>query len=286
MEDGYKMASLAAEHLSEAAYGRYGDTDIAVSRYVDPGKKWHVNPMEKSLMESGARGEKLVDALGSGTINPMTGNEEKFLGISTAAWVAGATIGSFLLSAASSASEGHTAERESSSKVAGYDEALSGIESAQKKLEPARSAKIKLAKAEYEQEAKSFSAETGMKYDDVQRDTEQTIAKANMPTHGTVGAKRSSAWKRIQGTATRGKEKLHGLLGKSMGEIEEWYEGEKGRLDLEQKRITRERELEADKADDWYLGKYAIKAGEFISGGGIQQSIEETSEAYVEHKYG
>jgi len=273
MEDGYKMASLAAEHLSEAAYGRYGDTDIAVSRYVDPGKKWHVNPMEKSLMESGARGEKLVDALGSGTINPMTGNEEKFLDpVSLTAYAA---LGSLILSGVSSAVEGVTGAKESSSKVAGYDEALSGIESAQKKLEPARRQKINLAKAEFAQEAKSFSAETGMKYDDVQRDTEQTIAKANMPTHGTVGAKRSTAWKRIEGAATRGKEKLHGLLGKSMGEIEEWYEGEKGRLDLEQKRITRERELEADKADDWYLGKYAIKAGQFI---------EDKSRGFVEDK--
>ena len=263
------MANLAANHLSEAAYGRYGDTEIAVSQYVDPGKKWHVNRTEKNLMASGERGERLVDAIGSGTINPDTGNEEKWLGISTAAWVAGATIGSFLLSAASSASEGHTAEREASSKVAGYDEALTNIEEAQKKLGPARAAKIKLAKAEYEQEARSFSAETGMKYDDVQRGTEQAIQKANMPTHGTIGAKRSSAWKRIGGAAERGKDKLYGQLGKAMGGVEEWYEGEKSRLELEQNRITRERELESDKADDWYLGKYAIKAGEWVQGGGI-----------------
>ena len=269
------MASLASEHLSEASLGRFGDTDIAVSKYVKPGKKWHVNPMEKTMMDSGVTGELLVDAIGSGTINPMTGNEEKFLGISTAAWVAGATIGSFLLSAASSASEGHTAERESSSKVAGYDEAIVGIEEAQKKLEPARSAKIKLAKAEYEQEARSFSAETGMQFSDVQRDTEDAVAKANMPTHGTIGAKRSSAWKRVQGVATRGKEKLWGQLGKSMGGIEEWYEGEKDRLALDLSRITRERELEADKANDWYLGKYAIKAGQFI---------EEKSRGFVEDK--
>ena len=284
MEDGYKMANLAANHLSEAAYGRYGDTEIAVSQYVDPGKKWHVNRTEKNLMASGERGERFVDAIGSGTINPDTGNEEKWL--DPASLTAYAAIGTFLLSVVSSTSEGHTAEREASSKVAGYDEALTNIEEAQKKLGPARAAKIKLAKAEYEQEARSFSAETGMKYDDVQRGTEQAIQKANMPTHGTIGAKRSSAWKRIAGASTRGKDKLYGQLGKAMGGVEEWYEGEKSRLELEQNRITRERELESDKADDWYLGKYAIKAGEFISGGGIQQSIEETSEAYVEHKYG
>ena len=273
------MANLAANHLSEEAYGRYGDTEIAVSQYVDPGKKWHVNRTEKNLMASGERGERLVDAIGSGTINPDTGNEEKF--VFTAATIgtltAIAAIGNLALSAASSASEGHTAATEASSKVAGYDEALGNIEEAQNKLEPARRQKINLAKAEYRQEAEGFAAETGMKYADVQRGTEEAIKKANMPTHGTIGAKRSSAWKMIGGAAERGKEKLYGQLGKAMGGVEEWYEGEKSRLQLEKNRITRERELEKDKADDWYLGKYAIKAGEFISGGGIQQSIEETS---------
>ena len=250
------MASLAANHLSEEAYGRYGDTEIAVSQYVDPGKKWHVSRKEKEWMASGERGERFVDAIGSGTFNPDTGYEEKSI-LGTLGAIA--TIGSFVLSAASSASEGRTAEREASSKVAGYDEALTNIEEAQKKLGPARAAKIGLARAEYEQEARSFSAETGMKYDDVQRGTEQAIQKANMPTHGTIGAKRSSAWKRIGGASTRGKDKLYGQLGKAMGGVEEWYEGEKSRLELEQNRITRERELESDKAKDWYLGKNLFK---------------------------
>ena len=70
--------SLADNHLSKLAKkGRYGDSDIAKT---SKGELWHVNPKEKMLMNMyGMKGEKLVDAIGSGTINPETGLEEKFV---------------------------------------------------------------------------------------------------------------------------------------------------------------------------------------------------------------
>ena len=73
------IKSIAENHLSNLSKeGRRGDTEVALSKHVTPGKLWHVNPQEKSLMERGAGGERLVDAMGSGTFNPHTGLEEKF----------------------------------------------------------------------------------------------------------------------------------------------------------------------------------------------------------------
>ena len=72
--------TIANNHLSDlASKGRYGDTEIA---RTSKGELWHVNPEEKSLMDMyGMEGEKMVDAIGSGTINPETGLEEKAIPI-------------------------------------------------------------------------------------------------------------------------------------------------------------------------------------------------------------
>ena len=79
--------TLARNHLSSLANkGRYGDTKIAESKFVKPGALWHVNEGEKRAMKTyGAEGEKMVDAIGSGTINPETGLEENPTG-NTAEW--------------------------------------------------------------------------------------------------------------------------------------------------------------------------------------------------------
>ena len=71
--------TLARNHLSALANkGRYGDTEIAKSKFVKPGALWHVNEGEKRAMSMyGAEGERMVDAIGSGTRNPETGLEEK-----------------------------------------------------------------------------------------------------------------------------------------------------------------------------------------------------------------
>ena len=57
----------------EAKFGRMGDTLI---RQVD-GQDAHVNAWEANLIDRyGADGEEIVKAVGSGTINPHTGNKE------------------------------------------------------------------------------------------------------------------------------------------------------------------------------------------------------------------
>jgi len=59
--------------MNLASKGRFGDTEI---RKID-GKLAHVNKYEAALIDSkGLLGERIVKAIGSGTINPLTGLQE------------------------------------------------------------------------------------------------------------------------------------------------------------------------------------------------------------------
>ena len=75
--------NLAEKHLSKkAAKGQYGDTYLTKTTKDGPGsgKMWHVNSQEKTLMDIyGKQGEKLVNSIGAGTMNPYTGIEEKWI---------------------------------------------------------------------------------------------------------------------------------------------------------------------------------------------------------------
>tara|TARA_R110002020_G_scaffold256273_2_gene469905 strand:+ start:598 stop:1311 length:714 start_codon:yes stop_codon:yes gene_type:complete len=67
------------EHL----YGRFGDTDLIKT---SSGEKWHVNKLEKSIIDRmGAEGEDFVAYHGSGTTNPITGHKEQWIPAAIAA---------------------------------------------------------------------------------------------------------------------------------------------------------------------------------------------------------
>ena len=68
--------SLARNHLSSLANkGRFGDTEIAESKFVEPGALWHVTEGEKKAMNMyGQEGEQLVAAVGSGIAEEVLRN--------------------------------------------------------------------------------------------------------------------------------------------------------------------------------------------------------------------
>ena len=121
--------TIAKNHLSNesmlANKGRYGDTEIA---RTSKGEMWHVNPQEKAMMSMyGMEGEKMVDAAGSGTINPETGLEEKWLQIAAALVSAG--VGAY--SAWKGGSEKATLAR---SEQRSADQGLERLEGAEENL--------------------------------------------------------------------------------------------------------------------------------------------------------
>ena len=241
------MSTIANNHLSELAQkGRYGDSEIA---HTPSGKLWHVTPQEKELISMyGSEGEKLVDSIGSGTINPETGLEEKF--ILEAAAIIGAGVALYSAWKGGSSDKTQAAYEETAAQSG-----LAELATANENLETAAQNKRSAAALDYRQDIEKVSAQTGIAQEDLQDQTSQAIQKSGMATTGTVERKSSQMWNRIQSSFERGREGLIGELGKKMGDIEGWYEGEKARIASERNKFNNQIGFAEDKQDAWYFGK-------------------------------
>ena len=239
--------TLADNHLSEGALGRFGDSKMHTTKHVRPGSDWHVNPQEKQLMNMrGAEGEKLVDAIGSGTINPYTGKEEKFIDPVTGFMIGSALLGGLQAFTGGKASSQQGKEQAKLSQLK-IDEANEALDA----LGPSKEAKEQAAQADYGQKAEGL----GMQKEEAGRQLDTAIQKSGLVTSSGVTQKKSSMWKRFQ-HAQKG---LMGQLGKAMGGIEEWYEGEKSRLGGIIKRAGLQKKAFQKQSEGWYLGKNISK---------------------------
>jgi len=233
--------TLARNHLSALANkGRYGDTKIAESKFVKPGALWHVNEGEKKAMSLyGAEGEKMVHNIGSGTINPETGLEEKFL----PAVMAGAAVIGAGVSLYSAWKGGKEAKSQAGYEMRAADAGLEKLQGASESLDKTIEAKRASAQQDYQMQVESMSAQTGIRKEDLQKQTQQAINQSGMATSGTVESGASSMWGRIQASHEAGREGLTSKLGKAMGDIEGWYEGEKARIKSESQKFENQKKL-------------------------------------------
>ena len=221
------MASLANNHLSNIAQqGRYGDTELA-----------HVTKQEKNLLESVG---------GSGTINPRTGLKEYF------SWLEAASVG---MSAIESYQSGKLKESTALSTIGAADEGIKAISLSQGSLEKSTEAKKALELQKHEKRIEDVSTATGQQKVDLKEQISSSLQKSGLATSGTIQQKDSTTSKRISSAFKSGVEGLMGLLGESMGGIEEYYEGEKSRLSMEKKRFQREKDLATKQSESWFLGK-------------------------------
>ena len=233
--------TLARNHLSALANkGRYGDTKIAESKFVKPGALWHVNEGEKKAMSLyGAEGEKMVHNIGSGTINPETGLEEKFL----PAVMAGAAVIGAGVSMYSAWKGGKEAKAQGRYEESAADQGLERLQGASESLDATIEAKRAAAQQDYSMQVESMSAQTGIRKEDLQKQTQQAIQQSGMATSGTVEGGASTMWDRIQTSHEAGREGLTAKLGKAMGDIEGWYEGEKARIKSETQKFDNQKKL-------------------------------------------
>jgi len=233
--------TLARNHLSALANkGRYGDTEIAKSKFVKPGAYWHVNEGEKRAMSMyGAEGEKMVDAVGSGTINPETGLEEKFL--LTAAAVLSAGVGAY-----SAWKGGKQAKSQSQYEMRAAESGLESLRQSSESLDEAVETKRLAAGQDYRTAVENVSMQTGMRKEDLTKQTDQAIQQSGLATSGTIEGGMSRMWDRIQASHEAGREGLTANLGKAMGDIEGWYESEKSRITSETKKFENQKKLAAE----------------------------------------
>ena len=240
-----KMAikkTLAQNHLSK--YGRFGDTEMV---RTSEGEDWHVNPEEKSLINMyGKEGENLVDAMGSGTINPYTGKEEKFPIIAAATLALGAY--SAWKGGSNTAAQSRLESKLYGQKIAAYDKSLAA-------LPAAKEAKMDIRRSEFSFDLEGLSSDTGIAKEDLTKQMDLQIQKSNLATSGTIEGKRSTMWRRMQGAFTRGREGLMGKLGKGMAEIEEWFAGQTSQIEGAKRTAQMQKDAADKKAKGWYLGK-------------------------------
>ena len=225
--------SLARNHLSSLANkGRFGDTEIAESKFVEPGALWHVTEGEKKAMNMyGQEGEQMVDAVGSGTINPDTGLEEKFPWLIAAA-VVGAGIG--LYGAAKGAKE--SKQQGSFDEQAGF-QGIQQIKESEDLLEKNFEAQRQASFQDYTMATENLSAKTGIEIEDLNKSTETLIEKSGMRQTAGVTERKSTMWDRIETGFGLGSDSLTANFAKSMGELEGGYESEKARLKSEKLRF-------------------------------------------------
>ena len=247
--------SMAKNHLSKAASkGRYGDTEI---RSVD-GQPSHVNKVEADWIDMyGAQGEALTKALGTGNINPKTGLKEYpwWLVASAVASAVSAGVGAY---SAWKGGKEQASQASTQSKLIGQQQ--QELEESLGSLEGVKSSKELVARREYDQAVGDLSMRTGQSKEDLMQQQQGIMQKSGLATAGGATAKASQMYRRIQSQFGRGSQSLLGNLGKSMAGVEEWYEGEKSRIQSESKRLGLQKDLAEEQSGAWYLGKNVEKA--------------------------
>jgi len=238
--------SIAKNHLSDlASKGRYGDTEIA---RTSKGELWHVNPQEKALIDMyGMEGEKMVDAMGSGTINPETGLEEKWVQI--ALGVANLAVAGY--GAWKSGSMTRQSANQQSSELQSMD---SHITDSIANLADVYSSKKDLLLAEVGNTYRKL----GGKYVDAKtkfkRQSSANIGRSDLVA-STSTQRSQQTEKDIANQYQFDIEDVMGTTEKELGNLSSWYEGELAQLDLQRKQTTSRLDLAKRTSDSWYLGK-------------------------------
>jgi len=255
----YKQ-TMGNNHLSSlAAKGRYGDTEIAKT---SKGELWHVNPEEKSMMNMyGAEGERMVDAIGSGTTNPQTGLEEKWLQfIPLIAAGASAIVG-----AAGAYTSGKSSQRQAQSEISQSDIGIKRIQESITALESSTTKDRALVMADFGTAVETESYKTGVDKSDLFQGTAKALQQSGMATAGTVNQQSSLAWNRIRDRWSMKGDSLLADLGTRMGKIEGKYEREMAKLQSEKLRFEATKKSAEDREGDWYLGKNVVKGFNYLN---------------------
>ena len=235
------MNNLANNHLSNAAkLGRFGDNNI---RFVD-GEMSHVNNREANLIDVlGQRGEDMVQESGSGTINPSTGMKEYFDIFSMLG--TGLAIGS-------SIKQNKIQQDQWRSGKATAQQGLLDIEESENRLEKLRESKSQIAGLEHAKEVRDLSIQTGISIEDLNKSTNEAISKSNLAFSGTIVEGQKDMWNRIRTAHGSAEEGLMANLGKKMGDISSFYEGEKSRLKSEKNKLRKEISLYDSQLGGWF----------------------------------
>tara|TARA_R100001594_G_scaffold69794_1_gene104057 strand:- start:13050 stop:13835 length:786 start_codon:yes stop_codon:yes gene_type:complete len=254
------MASIADNHLSKFGRNPTGgvkDTEIYKTSPMGPGqgRKWHVNKAEKQIMESqGIRGEEIVDSIGSGTINPHTGLEEKWIPMAL-------QIGGLLLSA------GGMLSGRSQQTQAGRINELA----AKEEYQAAQSGQVQAIKSldlldkSVISERKVYEGEFNKAMQDATRTTENTLMATSEQAEETIGKSnlfqgeaqdRAAETKQMVTEESESNfQNLRANLNKKVGALISSYSQSKQEIKNQIENFARVKRLAKEKANAHYPGK-------------------------------
>jgi len=196
----------------------------------------------------GLRGEKLVDAVGSGTINPKTGKEEKFV-------MAAIALGSLALGAYSDYKSGSIQEKQARAAKEAAQKGLEATEEAEDKLTLSANASRQVLGAQVKREYGEIGKQLGLSEKQIIEATSKSSGKTHFAHSGEVEASGKEALDTLRSSGEYSREGMMGEYGQKLGEISSAFMEEKARLKADKEKFTREISLASDMEDSWYLGK-------------------------------
>ena len=266
------MATIANNHLSEGARQRAmltGDTETYMTKSVKPGSTWDVSPQEKQFMNMyGAEGERMVDAIGAGTINPYTGNEEKFLGITAAGVMAATAIGGAITGAYSDWKSGNIQEQTAQAQVTAAAEGLEAIRRSRESLMDKTQAGRQLLSEKANVKWDELSNISGVKKGTLIKESAKVKGKQNLYKSGSTDEITSESMEQLAFATESAQGTIESEYGESLGTLAGEHAAEMKRLKSEEERINREKTLAQEQADSWYMGKHVGKTLQSIVPGG------------------
>jgi hypothetical protein len=231
--------SIAKNHLSK--YGRFGDTEIVET---SNGNLWHVNKFEKKLINDyGVSGERIVNAVGSGTINPITGLEEKFLPALIAAAPAIAAIGTFATTAYGSYKQGKMQKESASKQLEITKSALSSLGESEKALSDQVSSQLGFTGEQFKMKQEEVSKQASGQKDKITESIQQAKERSGFAYSGESERISDDLTKELRERTEKSTESLMGQFGLSMGEILGGFESEKARIKSERERLQIEKRM-------------------------------------------
>jgi len=232
------MVNRVSDHLSLLSkMGRGGDTKL---RNVD-GELSHVNADEAAAIDMyGSVGENVVKAVGSGTINPYTGNKEYFID-PLSLGMAGVSI----YSSMQGVKEGRDQARD---QLKFLDQQAEELIISKDELVKTKEAKTDVAYSEFHQNASLVGESTS----EAQRGLDEAAERTGLKTSKSVSGGKRDLWKKFE----RAETGMYSNLGKAMGEVEGWFEAETGRIDADMKRIEAEKKVQSSLASKKFLGMF------------------------------
>ena len=225
------MATLADNHLSK--YGRShplgGPRDDKMYT-TTKGEKWHVNRGEKEYMEeTGEVGEKLIDMLGSGTINPHTGYEEKQLDpVSTT--MAGITLVNEFFG-------GKEASKGAGRQASATRQSIQDIENLDDTLDTSFAEQGAALGVQKGLDIRRIHSPIGESLGKVKESSETAAGKSRMAFSGTVEKKKESMLGMISQKLTGAMEDVSAGFAEKKGKLKGWYEGQKSKNKAEVRRL-------------------------------------------------